>query len=583
MGKPRMIILVRHAQSEGNKNRDIHQFIPDHRVKLTAHGRGQAEEAGRQLRSLLKPDDTIQFFTSPYRRTRETTEGILKTLTSDDPTPSPFPRHKIKVFEEPRLREQDFGNFQPCSAEMERMWQERADYGHFFYRIPDGESAADAYDRVSGFNESLWRQFGDEDFPSVCVLVTHGMMTRVFLMKWYHWSVEYFEDLRNVNHCEFIIMKQSETNGKYILQNELRTWSDLKRRSAAAAPGNGNATGTPTTSRTNTLANGDSSPTIPVRRWGGCINGCNHDKMNWPRRIMRKNTAEFLSSQPVTLPPAILDGEKEDHPIAAQEADHTSTVTKEPSSLPNKPIRRTSTKTAPAPTMPLTPASPNDASDDLSSSDDTQGVLSSEEAPAADSSSPLHPPSSRTTQNSAPRTAAIMRHLHPPHSPQPGEGFSDDSDYFPGMQYLHRHHHHHHSSPGKPRVRASSKGRSQQLKETKAARKQTEKGWMEQSGMGTGARADTLGDGEELSDVPTTTKPVPSIDGTLAAANSTTPNTNKPILREALKGDMIVEHSEEERADGTDEVDVKAREGKLADKDVDEAKAREQRSLDEVY
>ena len=144
----------------------------------------QAEEAGRQLRSLLRPDDTLQFYTSPYRRTRETTEGILRTLTSDDPTPSPFPRNKITVFEEPRLREQDFGNFQPCSAEMERMWQERADYGHFFYRIPDGESAADAYDRVSGFNESPWRQFGDEDFPSVCVLVTHGMMSRVFLMKW---------------------------------------------------------------------------------------------------------------------------------------------------------------------------------------------------------------------------------------------------------------------------------------------------------------------------------------------------------------------------------------------------------------
>lgn len=33
-----MIILIRHAQSEGNKNRDIHQFIPDHRVKLTQHG-----------------------------------------------------------------------------------------------------------------------------------------------------------------------------------------------------------------------------------------------------------------------------------------------------------------------------------------------------------------------------------------------------------------------------------------------------------------------------------------------------------------------------------------------------------------
>ena len=94
----------------------------------------------------------------------------MSTLTSNDPIPSPFIRDNIKVYEEPRLREQDFGNFQPCSAEMERMWQERADYGHFFYRIPDGESAADAYDRVSGFNESLWRQFSEDDFASVCVL-----------------------------------------------------------------------------------------------------------------------------------------------------------------------------------------------------------------------------------------------------------------------------------------------------------------------------------------------------------------------------------------------------------------------------
>jgi len=33
-----MIILIRHAQSEGNKNRDIHQYIADHRVKLTTDG-----------------------------------------------------------------------------------------------------------------------------------------------------------------------------------------------------------------------------------------------------------------------------------------------------------------------------------------------------------------------------------------------------------------------------------------------------------------------------------------------------------------------------------------------------------------
>ena len=51
-----MIILVRHAQSEGNKNRDIHQFIPDHRVKLTPHGRAQVR-APPFLRSPLRARD----------------------------------------------------------------------------------------------------------------------------------------------------------------------------------------------------------------------------------------------------------------------------------------------------------------------------------------------------------------------------------------------------------------------------------------------------------------------------------------------------------------------------------------------
>ncbi|KAL8973052.1 MAG: hypothetical protein Q9197_002513 [Variospora fuerteventurae] len=282
MGKPRMIILIRHAQSEGNKNREIHQTVPDHRVKLTAEGWKQAEAAGLKLRSLLRPDDTLHFFTSPYRRTRETTEGILNALTSSNPAPSPFPRHAIKVYEEPRLREQDFGNFQPGSQEMARMWSERAEYGesnlmliqgHFFYRIPNGESAADAYDRVSGFNDTLWRSFGDDDFASVCVLVTHGLMTRVFLMKWYHFSVEYFEDLRNVDHCEFVVMKKSKENQKYILQNELRTWSAFRKEKAEVRE--------------------PESP-IPVRKkWAAYQDG--NDVESRRRQARRKNTADMFA------------------------------------------------------------------------------------------------------------------------------------------------------------------------------------------------------------------------------------------------------------------------------------------------
>lgn len=564
-----MIILIRHAQSEGNKNRDIHQFIPDHRVKLTQHGWTQAEEAGRTLRSMLKPDDTLQFYTSPYRRTRETTEGILRTLTSDDPTPSPFPRNKITVFEEPRLREQDFGNFQPCSAEMERMWQERADYGHFFYRIPDGESAADAYDRVSGFNESLWRSFGDDNFPSVCVLVTHGLMSRVFLMKWYHWSVEYFEDLRNVNHCEFIVMKRSENNGRYILENELRTWSELKRRAAKEG-----ATTTPTSSRATPLsAPGPlgltASPTIPTRRWGGCANGCDHDKVNYPRRPMRKNTMEYqVSSATSQLPPPAtpletLESEKEDTPVAAAAAAATTTTTtsstnpQDPTEAPilseptpGKLSRKQSTK-AIEPAL----ASPNDASNDATSSDEATEAASS---------------IARSHQHPQPRTAAILRHLQPLHPP--GEGFSDDSDYFPGMQHISGH---------RKVLRASSKQR-QQSKERKLARRQTEKGWKEESGMGRGERTDRLGDGDGTCD---------EVGGSASASASASVKLGEghgeggggaddvceaDILPEAKKGTMQVQHGEATQPLQTQDRDVQAQH-------VQGLKDEERKGFGEVY
>src|SRR6187402_2359240 len=124
-------------------------------------------------------------------------------------------------------------------------------------------------------------------------------MSRVFLMKWYHFSVEYFEDLRNVNHCEFLIMRKKEDSGKYILENNLRTWSELKRERLALAAAKEKAS--PSTTASTPLsekdkekekkllggtpaiaeATGTISPpaAIPVRKkWGGCPNGCDHGK-----------------------------------------------------------------------------------------------------------------------------------------------------------------------------------------------------------------------------------------------------------------------------------------------------------------
>jgi len=112
-------------------------------------------------------------------------------------------------------------------------------------------------------------------------------------MKWYHFSVEYFEDLRNVNHCEFLIMRKKEDSGKYILENNLRTWSELKRERLAALKEkekNSSST-TPILSekdkeekKLDAAASGLGSKDIPTRKkWGGCPNGCDHGKHSYKR------------------------------------------------------------------------------------------------------------------------------------------------------------------------------------------------------------------------------------------------------------------------------------------------------------
>lgn len=130
-------------------------------------------------------------------------------------------------------------------------------------------------------------------------------MSRVFLMKWYHFTVEYFEDLRNINHCEFLIMRKDDVTGKYILENKLRTWSQLRRERALL------------------LKDKDDDKAIkysaPPRRWGGCPDGCNH-KRPYKRREdleilrhrdeMAAKAANGLSQSIQQSPPSSLPGRR---------------------------------------------------------------------------------------------------------------------------------------------------------------------------------------------------------------------------------------------------------------------------------
>lgn len=106
--RPRRIILVRHGQSEGNVDESVYTRVPDPKIPLTPKGRAQAEECGHRIKDLLLRDAAenwkLYFYFSPYRRTIETLQCLAR----------PFHRSTIAgLREEPRLREQDFGQSPP--------------------------------------------------------------------------------------------------------------------------------------------------------------------------------------------------------------------------------------------------------------------------------------------------------------------------------------------------------------------------------------------------------------------------------------------------------------------------------------
>ena len=209
--RPRRIILIRHGESQGNIDDTIYETVPDHALTLTAKGRAEATEAGTWLRAYLK-NEPVTLYTSPYVRTRETAELLGLGIDGED------------VRTEPRLREQDWANFQD-PADIAEQKKRRNEYGHFYYRFTHGESGSDVYDRVSTFLESLWRSFVEPGTAEQnLVIVTHGLTMRLFCMRWFHWSVEYFESLENpVNGGHVVLVRQP--NLKYRLEEPFVQWN----------------------------------------------------------------------------------------------------------------------------------------------------------------------------------------------------------------------------------------------------------------------------------------------------------------------------------------------------------------------
>ena len=167
----------------------------------------------------------VYIYVSPYRRTLETAREICRALD---------PMKVTGVREEPRIREQDFGNLQVAESNGEGGGEpialqrgQRQLFGRFFYRFRDGESAADVYDRVSGFRDTLLADIENGRFARIrendgslsdtnVVIVTHGISLRVFLMRWFKMDIKQFEKMRNPENAEPVVLTRGD-GGRYSL------------------------------------------------------------------------------------------------------------------------------------------------------------------------------------------------------------------------------------------------------------------------------------------------------------------------------------------------------------------------------
>ena len=220
---PEKLVLIRHGQSMGNINEVLYSTTPDNAMPLTDLGWEQARNAGKVLREkILASGESVHFIVSPYVRTVETFHGLVSAWC--DPTSEEFASienhdEKVKAWyhrlmemgltwnEDPRLREQDFGNYQDPER-IKKAKEERWRFGAFYYRFPHGESASDVFDRVSTFLDSLWRSF-EMNKSQNYVLVTHGIVLRVFLARYFRYTIDQFNTLANPKNCELVVLAPS--------------------------------------------------------------------------------------------------------------------------------------------------------------------------------------------------------------------------------------------------------------------------------------------------------------------------------------------------------------------------------------
>lgn len=193
------IFLIRHGESKANVGENVDR-LPDHLVSLTEKGKQQAYDQGVWLAEYCKEHGVdlskARIWRSPYLRTRQTSEEFNKSLGITD------------IREDITLIEQQFGLFDSLpesewakyTAEYDEFLRQVQNHGKFYARLPLGESPFDVAIRVHQFMGTIYRDY-EKHGTDTLFIFTHGTTLRTFLMRWFHYSPEWYQDERNPRNC----------------------------------------------------------------------------------------------------------------------------------------------------------------------------------------------------------------------------------------------------------------------------------------------------------------------------------------------------------------------------------------------
>ena len=78
---------------------------------------------------------------------------------------------------------------------------------------------------------SLHRDFREENYPQNCVLITHSLAIRLFIMRWFHLTVEEFEQMLSPRNGELVVLEYRSATDEYVLATPLRKDTQALMRS----------------------------------------------------------------------------------------------------------------------------------------------------------------------------------------------------------------------------------------------------------------------------------------------------------------------------------------------------------------